>query len=69
MVTTDKARIARVVGACVSEVNRRLGAGAEIAQYHANLLNSYLPDGFPDVQAVDEASKSFLSLWEAFGLS
>ena len=69
MVTTDKAKIARVVGACVSEVNRRLGAGAEIAQYHANLLNSYLPDGFPDVQAVDEASKSFLSLWEAFGLS
>ena len=68
MVAPDKSKLARVVGASVADANRRLGAESEFAQYHSNLLNSYLPDGFANATAVKEASADFESLWKEFGL-
>ena len=68
LVTPGKSRIAHAVGARVADANGRFGAGSEFAQYHANLLNSYLPDGFADARAVDAASAGFEDLWKEFGL-
>lgn len=68
LVTPGKSRIAHAVGARVADANGRFGAESEFAQYHANLLNSYLPDGFPDARAVDAASAGFEDLWKEFGL-
>lgn len=68
MVTPDKSKIARAVGARVADANRRFGAESEFAQYHSNLLNSYLPDGFADTREVNKASEDFESLWREFGL-
>ncbi len=62
------AKIARTVGARIADVNNRFGADSELAQYHSNLLNSYLLKGFDDVCSVDEASTEFESLWKEFGL-
>ena len=67
-VTPDKSAIARAVGARVADVNRRFGAESEFAQYHSNLLNSHLPDGFAGSCEVNEASTDFESLWKEFGL-
>lgn len=68
MVAPYKTRITRALGARVADVNGRFGADSEFAQYHANLLNSYLPDGFADARAVDAASAGFEDLWKEFGL-
>lgn len=68
MVTMAKSQIGRVVGSCVADVNARHGSGSEFAQYHANLLNSHLPDGFADATEVTAASADFESLWKEFGL-
>ena len=67
-VTPDKSAIARAAGARVADANRRFGSESEFAQYHSNLLNSLLPDGFADTRAVNEASADFESLWKEFGL-
>ena len=68
MVTPDKSKIARAVGARVADANRRFGAESEFAQYHSNLLNSHLPDDFTNIRAVNQASADFESLWKEFGL-
>jgi hypothetical protein len=68
MVTMAKSQIGRAVGASVADVNARYGADSEFAQYHANLLNSHLPDGFADTAEVADASADFESLWKDFGL-
>ena len=68
MVSPDKSKLACSVGARVADVNRRFGQETELAQYHANLLNSYLPDGFANAHEVKEASTEFESLWKEFGL-
>ena len=68
MVTPDKSKIARAVGARVADANQRFGAESEFAQYHSNLLNSHLPDDFANTRAVNEASEDFESLWKEFGL-
>ena len=68
MVSTDKYKLARSVGARVADVNRRFGKETELAQYHSNLLNSYLPDGFANICEVNEASMEFESIWKEFGL-
>ena len=68
MVTPDKSKIARAVGARVADANRRFGGESEFAQYHSNLLNSHLPDEFTNIRAVNEASADFESLWKEFGL-
>ena len=69
MLMPSKSRIARSVGACVADVNQRFAQKSEFAQYHSNLLNSYLPDGFSDIHEVGEASREFESLWKEFCLS
>ena len=68
MVAPNKSKLARAVGARVADANRRLGTDSEFAQYHSNLLNSYLPDGFANANAVKEASADFENLWMEFGL-
>ncbi|MGN0833084.1 MAG: AAA family ATPase [Kiritimatiellia bacterium] len=68
MVAPDKSKLARAVGARVADANRRWGAESEFAQYHSNLLNSHLPDGFANADAVNEASVDFENLWKEFGL-
>ncbi len=68
MVTPDKSKIARAVGARVADANRRFGADSTFAQYHSNLLNSHLPDDFANTREVNEASEDFESLWKEFGL-
>ena len=67
-VTPDKSAVARAAGARVADANRRFGSESEFAQYHSNLLNSLLPDGFANTRAVNEASADFESLWKEFGL-
>lgn len=67
-VAAGTAGIARAVGARVADANRRFGAESEFAQYHANLLNSYLPDDFAGTREVNEASADFENLWKEFGL-
>ncbi len=67
-VTPDKSAIARAAGARVADDNRRFGSESEFAQYHSNLLNSLLPDGFSSTREVNEASVDFESLWKEFGL-
>ena len=67
-VSPTKAFVFRAVGAHVADVNQRFGAESEFAKYHANLLNSLLPDDFADTDAVDEASADFENLWKEFGL-
>ena len=68
MVPPDKSKLARSVGARVAEANRRFGPESEFTQYHSNLLNSYLPDGFANEHEVKEVSAEFESLWKEFGL-
>lgn len=68
MVPITNAKVARVVGARITDVNQRFGAESEFAQYHSNLLNSYLPDGFANERDVKAASAEFESLWKEFGL-
>ena len=68
MVMPDKTKIARAIGARIADINQRFGANSELAQYHSNLLNSYLPDGFSDPNAVNETSKDFTTLLKEFGL-
>ena len=68
MVTMAKSQIGRAIGASVADVNARYGADSEFAQYHANLLNSHLPDGLADAAEVADASADFESLWKDFGL-
>ena len=63
-----KSQIGRAIGASVADVNARYGADSEFAQYHANLLNSHLPDGLADAAEVADASADFESLWKDFGL-
>ena len=67
-VTPDKSAIARAAGARIADANRRFGSESEFAQYHSNLLNSLLPDGFANTRAVNEASSDFESLWKEFSL-
>ena len=66
--TPDVAKIARAAGARIASANKRFGADSEFAQYHSNLLNSYMLDGFADARSVNEASADFESLWKEFGL-
>ena len=68
MVAPDKSNLAGAVGARVADVNRRFGPESEFAQYHSNLLNSYMPDGFANIHDVKEASEGFESLWKEFCL-
>lgn len=68
MVMPNKTKIARAIGARIADINQRFGANSELAQYHSNLLNSYLPDGFSDPNAVNETSKDFTTLLKEFGL-
>ena len=68
MVPITGAKLARVVGARIVDVNQRFGAESEFAQYHSNLLNSFLPDGFANERDVKAASAEFESLWKEFGL-
>ena len=68
MVTMAKSQIGRAVGASVADVNARYGADSEFAQYHANLLNSHLPDGLADAAEVTDASADFEATWKDFGL-
>lgn len=68
MVSTAGAKLARVVGAHIADVNQRFGAESEFAQYHSNLLNSYLPDGFAGQRDIRAASAEFEILWKEFGL-
>ena len=67
-VAMQKAAIPRRVGACIADMNERHGAESDFARYHANLLNSLLPDGFPDAGAVAGASAEFEALWKEFNL-
>jgi hypothetical protein len=67
-VTPSGARIARAVGARIADANKRFGTDSEFAQYHSNLLNSYMLEGFDDVRSVNEASADFESLWKEFCL-
>ena len=67
-VTPDVAKIARAVGARIADANKRYGADSEFAQYHSNLLNSYMLDGINDARIVKEMSTDFESLWKEFGL-
>ena len=60
--------VTRTIGARIADVNGRCGAETDFARYHANLLNSFLPDGFPDKKAVISASKDFEQLWKEFSL-
>lgn len=68
MVMPNKTKIARAIGARIADINQRFGANSELAQYHSNLLNSYLPDGFSDPNAVNETSNDFTTLLKEFGL-
>jgi hypothetical protein len=64
----NEAKIARAVGARIAAANKRFGADSEFAQYHSNLLNSHMVEGFGNVRAVNEASADFENLWKEFGL-
>lgn len=64
----SRQRIFSVVGSLDAGMRERHGPDAELSRYHANLLNSYLPDGFPGEEAVAEASSDFETLWKEFGL-
>ena len=60
--------VTRTMGARIADVNGRCGADSDFARYHANLLNSFLPDGLPDKRAVISVSKDFEQLWKEFSL-
>ena len=68
MVAAGKSGIARSIGSHVADIKRRYGADSEFALYHANLLNSYLPDGYSGTRDVHDASQDFESLWKEFEL-
>ena len=68
MVTMQKSRIGRFIATRVETVNRCYGANSELAQFHANLLNSFLPDGYPDGQSVQTLSEFFETVWKEFHL-
>ncbi len=63
-VTMQKSQIARAVGARIADANLKYGADSPFAQYHSNLLNSMLPDGFADVGQVADTSDDFERLWK-----
>ena len=68
MVTMQNSKIGRAVASRVETVNRVYGADSELAQLHANLLNSFLPDGYPDIQSVKTTSEFFETVWKEFRL-
>ncbi len=68
LVSTWVTEVTRTIGARIADVNSRSGADSDFARYHANLLNSFLPDGFRDKKDVVEASKDFEHLWKEFAL-
>ena len=67
-VTMAKSKIGRMVALLSERAAREYGPDSELAQYHANLLNSRLPDGFSNSEQVEEASADFIGLWKEFGL-
>lgn len=67
-VTMEKSKIGRMVALLSERVAREHGQDSELAQYHANLLNSRLPDGYSNTVQVEEASADFIRLWKEFGL-
>lgn len=67
-IPTWATEVTRTMGARVADVNGRCGADSDFASYHANLLNSFLPDGLPDKRAVISASEEFEQLWKEFSL-
>lgn len=67
-IPTWATEVTRTMGARVADVNGRCGADSDFARYHANLLNSFLPDGLPDKRAVISASEEFEQLWKEFSL-
>ncbi|MBR4612595.1 MAG: AAA family ATPase [Kiritimatiellae bacterium] len=67
-VTMQKSKIGRTVALLSERAAREHGKDSELAQYHANLLNSRLPDGYSNIEQVEEASADFISLWKEFGL-
>ncbi len=67
-VPMQKSKIGRAVALFTERAGREFGQESELAQYHANLLASRLPDGFADTQQVEEASADFIRLWKEFGL-
>ena len=64
----QKSKIGRMVALLSERAAREHGKDSELAQYHANLLNSRLPDGYSNTEQVEEASADFISLWKEFGL-
>ena len=68
MVTAQKSKIGRAIASRIETVNRMHGADTELAQLHANLLNSFLPDGYPDIYSVQTTSEFFETLWKEFRL-
>lgn len=62
------ARIANAVAARVARVNASAGPDSELALYHSNLLNSFLPDDYSSVRDVEGVSTQFEELWKEFGL-
>ena len=67
-IPTWATEVTRTMGARIADVNGRCGADSDFARYHANLLNSFLPDGLPDKRAVIGASEEFEQLWKEFSL-
>ena len=67
-VTMSRSKIGRMVALLSERAAREYGPDSELAQYHANLLNSRLPDGFSNSEQVEEASADFIGLWKEFGL-
>ena len=63
-----RAAIPRTVGAQIAAVAAESGADSELASYHANLLNSLLPDGYATGKDVKEVSDEFVRLWREFSL-
>ena len=68
LVTMQKSKIGRAIASCVENVNRINGADSEMAQFHANILNSFLPDGYADIQSVRATSEFFTTVWKEFHL-
>ena len=69
-VAMPKAGIAREVESQRAAVDGRFPAptAAELRHHHANLLHSFLPDGYRSKGEVGELSDGFVRLWKRFSL-
>lgn len=68
--TMSKAGVARAVEARLAAAEKRHPgeAAADFRHHHANLLESFLPDGYRSQTAVNELSDQFEALWRKFAL-